>query len=41
MREEQSRIKMQNRVAKGKSTFGRLKKIWSSQQYGKKVKIKM
>ena len=32
---------MQNRVAKGKSSFGRLKKIWSSQQYGKKVKIKM
>lgn len=32
---------MQNRVAKGKSTFGRLKKIWSSKQYGKKVKIKM
>lgn len=33
---------MQNRVAKGKSTFGRLqKKIWSSQQYRKKVKIKM
>ena len=33
---------MQNRVVKGKSTFGRLqKKIWSSQQYRKKVEIKM
>lgn len=32
---------MQNRVAKRKSTFSRLKKIWSSQEYRKKVKIKM